>query len=243
LIRTLITFLKLFFQNTVLKYKLFRDKENGPNLKHHGFKVVKNALKKEECLALQSKIDHLIEDEQYDWTDASDFRIYQAQQYAELAILNTAFKNADNLAKLFHGSEYHYTDLIARIKYKHGNKGSGGGWHKDSPYPQFKSIIYLSDATESNGVFQIIPGSQKFFSNLKTSMKLKKAPFDKRYSETEVSLLNIDTLSIVGSAGDQIFVNTNSIHRGKPLKNGMRYAVTRYYFNTSDQKESFLKSL
>ena len=29
--------------------------------------------------------------------------------------------------------------------FKKNNLGSGGGWHKDAYYPQFKSILYLND--------------------------------------------------------------------------------------------------
>ena len=126
-----------------MSFKLPRNKENGLKLKHDGYSIVKSVLNNEECIALQSKIDKLIDNKLYDWTDGSDFRIYQAQQYTELATLNKAFKNADKLANLFHGTRYHYTDLIAKITYRQGNKGSGGGGIKILPIHNLnQSFIY-----------------------------------------------------------------------------------------------------
>ena len=58
--------------------------------------------------------------------------------------------------------------LAARLDYKPNNKGSGDGWHMDSPFSnQFKAMCYLSDVRSVNGPFQILKGSHKTISALK----------------------------------------------------------------------------
>ena len=36
-------------------------------------------------------------------------------------------------------------------------------------------------------------------------------------------------MRITGKAGTLVMFNTNAIHRGKPVKGGVRYALTNYY--------------
>ena len=39
--------------------------------------------------------------------------------------------------------------------------------------------------------------------------------------------------TLTGKAGTVVLVDTSTIHRGTPLKNGVRYALTNYFFENS----------
>ena len=51
--------------------------------------------------------------------------------------------------------------MANKVSYIKNNEGSGGGWHKDAYYTQFKSILYLTDVNNENGPFELIRNSNK----------------------------------------------------------------------------------
>ena len=58
---------------------------------------------------------------------------------------------------------------------KVNNFGSGGGWHRDSINPSFKSMLYLTDVNTGDGNLQIIQESNKFKNIIKLNSEIKKA--------------------------------------------------------------------
>jgi ectoine hydroxylase-related dioxygenase (phytanoyl-CoA dioxygenase family) len=130
--------------------------------------------------------------------------------------------------------------MANRTTFKKSNLGSGQGWHKDSYSKQFKSIIYLSDVNKENGPFQILKKSNSNFFMMKFFFKLKNKYPSTRFSHSEIkNILNNDMSEIEelnAKAGTLILVDTNYIHRGKPLNSGKRYALTNYFFPETEHK-------
>ena len=165
-------------------------------------------------------------------------------------------KNKDRIYKFYQNKQiqligekytgYKIKNLMTmanRVIYKKNNEGSGGGWHKDAYYNQFKSILYLNDVNNENGPFELIEKSNKIFDTLKIALKLCKGYPNTRFSDKEVSKLDkIKIKRILGSAGTLILVDTSLIHRGLPLKSSIRYSITNYY-SPEDIYENFKQFL
>lgn len=125
--------------------------------------------------------------------------------------------------------------LAAHLPFSEGNQGSGEGWHRDSHRPQFKSILYLTDVTEQDGPFQLVPGSHRTVALLLDTTSERLPPRTTRLTEAQVESIvrrryPHGIATITGAAGTLILVNTSAIHRGKPIERGERYALTNYYY-------------
>ena len=108
---------------------------------------------------------------------------------------------------------------------------------RDSYFRQFKSLLYLTDVNEENGPFEVILGShdRKNISADSKSADLEsmQCTFNQKTVE---KILNDDPerlKTLTAKAGTVVLVDTSTIHRGSPLKNGIRYALTNYYFENS----------
>jgi len=105
-------------------------------------------------------------------------------------------------------------------------------------------MVYLSDVDEKNGCFEILEGSHKL-SNIITDIKIAKFKFNQnRISENQIErLLNKKKYrgtKLVGKAGTLVLFNTSAIHRGHPLIEGERVALTTYYYaNTIINEDLF----
>jgi len=112
--------------------------------------------------------------------------------------------------------------------------GSGGSWHRDSIFRQFKSIVYLTDVDENNGPFEMIINSHIPKQIKKDEKSANYESMQSRFDAQEIDRLvkqhpeRLKTLT--GKAGTVILVDTSVIHRGIPLKQGTRYALTNYFF-------------
>jgi hypothetical protein len=125
--------------------------------------------------------------------------------------------------------------LAGRIQATPGNRGSGGGWHRDSYTNQFKSIIYLTDVDEANGPMQYISGSHATKAKADDD-RLMDVPLGQRprYTAAQTKkLIDADpqrVLTVVAPAGSAILVDTTGIHRGMPIRRGQRYSLTNYFY-------------
>ena len=112
--------------------------------------------------------------------------------------------------------------------------GSGGSWHRDANYPQFKALMYLNDVNSpDDGAFQYIPGSHRFSHVLKGLVALKHNVLTTRWTVDQVSnFYKQSPVSILGNAGTLVIFDTSLLHRGAPNNRPMgqpRYAITNYY--------------
>ena len=125
---------------------------------------------------------------------------------------------------------------------------SGGGWHRDSFLPQFKSMIYLSDVHSGNGEFHYITGSHTLSSKIHLSHALQHSLYQDRFSASEIEdhFLSKSSARLVkccAPAGTLIIFDSSAIHRGSPISSGSRISITNYYYPASrtdqDLREHF----
>ncbi len=171
--------------------------------------------------------------------EQADNRIYGANHISSL--IDTFYTNeflTDIRNAYLRRTEVEGFTLAARIEMKEGNLGSGGGWHRDTIYgKQFKAIVYLTDVSEKNGPFQYIKATHQASSKLEGVSKFNLGAFQNRISQKEVdTILNSGEYELVtytAQKGTIILTDTTGIHRGAPLREGCRYALTNYYFTNS----------
>ena len=226
-------------------------------LKTNGFATIENFVKKEDCKKIIQIINKFIdENPKLIWKDKkeSDTRIHGAENISSeffnfIKDLNNFTKN---IGKLYLNQDIDLFMVMAnRTLFKNDNLGSGSGWHKDSYSKQFKSILYLNDVSKDNGPFQFIKKSNEDFFMLKLFSKIKNKFPSTRFSDSEINLVLKDKKKnsikeIVAESGTLILVDTSFIHRGKPLEQGTRYALTNYFFPKSkfkDHQDHFLPIL
>jgi ectoine hydroxylase-related dioxygenase (phytanoyl-CoA dioxygenase family) len=215
--------------------------ENYNEIKKNGVTIIPNYLSRIQTEAIRDSFDlalnnhnEFIQTNEYN----NDLRIFGIEKINKIA---NDFLNDDFLIDLIKKYENYVnivekTTLGARIQYKIGTLGSGGGWHRDRTFYKYrytKAMIYLNDVDNNNGPFQYLVGSHRLKNIIKLNYK-----YDIKYSTKEFANTLID--KIVASKdleiktcfckkGDVIIFDGTGIHRGKPLKEGSRYAITNYY--------------
>ena len=209
-------------------------------VKRKGYTVIPDFFSANECEELIKNIDtysHKLEDQIWSSQDGSDKRIFGfnninklAQKFFENKFIRAVF------SKLVKIESWNGFVMSGCIKYVENNKGSGQGWHRDSaPKDQLKAIVYLTDVDFKNGPFQYVPKSHSLLNKkwlkFKYGINLNKDRFESSEDKELVSKLGYDTLT--GKAGTLIITNTSGIHRGMPLVEGSRYALTFYLWHNS----------
>ena len=68
-----------------------------------------------------------------------------------------------------------------------------------------------------------------------TYLEIKKKFSNTRFSSNKIGQISNeqkkDIIKIKADGGTLIMVNTRMIHRGSPLKKGVRYAITNYFYS------------
>ena len=127
-----------------------------------------------------------------------------------------------------------------------GSQGtSGGGWHRDSTQPQFKAMVYLTDVSEVSGPLEIIPKSHKFLAQYKLSKKGLLAYNQQWLSEDEVVAIEDEherRVTVTGVAGTLVLFESSTLHRGRPIEQGERLALTNYYYPVNSNHDKLLKN-
>ena len=122
--------------------------------------------------------------------------------------------------------------LAAKLISKFGNKGSGGGWHMDSPFSlQFKAFLFLSDVTESNGPLEAILPTRSNYKRLQLELLGLKKSGQYRFTNEQAIKIQERTEKahvFTAKSGDLVLTDTTALHRGKPIISGERYALTLY---------------
>jgi hypothetical protein len=207
------------------------------DLKTQGYTIVHNYLSKEQCN--KAAIDLKIAFENYPTfiNKSDDKRIFGIEQILPAA---RALAQDDDFLELGElvNREHTYCAFTLGNWLESGKGGSsGGGWHRDSFYSQFKALVYLTDVTEDNGPFELLPGSHHLSSVLTGIKKVGLSYMQNRISDIEVQrleeLLKISCKPLIGNAGTLVLFNSSLIHRGRPIKSGERLAFTNYYMPSS----------
>jgi len=225
------------------------------NLKEGGIAIIENYFTREQCQEICQAIDKVFDKKTDDflrenrvnqpnngWETEYGYRIWADKNFSDKRIpksekihplIKIFFDDDDlwTLGKVFLGFEFNKNNCQAgRTIFMQNNLGSGGGWHRDQSYRRgYKAMAYLTDVNEDNGPFQYIKNSSDL------SHHLLKTPFPDKYQYTEEEIMKIidgNSMKITtntAKAGTVIVFDTNAIHRGKPLNQGTRYALTNYY--------------
>lgn len=191
-----------------------------------GFIVYENFLTEEECHLINKIGSEQLElSRKFD----NDSRVFNLKHKD----LENIYSKIDNISKI-HLKGITWLNEIDRfymfneVKFKQGAKGSGGDWHRDSAFtPNFKTIVYTSDVTKDNGPFEYIENSHRpksFYELKKLGIQLHHT----RFKNDDVK--HLESVKLTGKKGTLIIAITNGLHRGSPLKNGNRKAITRYNF-------------
>lgn len=230
----------LKFENTHRQnFSKLNDQEKNIliEIKKKGYVVIPDFFDKNQCESCINDMDLMFQNnkELIHQTDYSDSRIFGAEYLSENINSFTTNVLLNNLANAYNAvpTDCGFT-LAGKISASGHEYGSGGPWHRDSYFRQFKSLLYLTDVDENHGPFQIISESHDK-EHISTDTKIAnlesmQCQFDqntvKQILEKEPERLH----SLTAKAGTVVLVDTSCIHRGIPLKNGTRYALTNYFF-------------
>jgi hypothetical protein len=164
---------------------------------------------------------------------SNDERIFYAENYSntikELFYDNNLFSECAKAYK----SNLNKKTLINKVEFKEGIiTNSGAGWHRDNHDCQFKALMYLTDVNENNGNFQFITNSSKKYIGYP---KPRTQNYNTRFADETVNdLINknqaLKLHNIIGKKGTIVLVDTTYIHRGNIIREGLRKAITQYFF-------------
>ena len=209
-------------------------------IQRNGYVVIPDFIDKEFCNNCIKDMDLMMKNHQEVVQKYSDLRIFGSEHFSKNIMRFASNKFLKTLANHYNTIETDNGFTLANvIEFSEASKkvGSGGGWHRDSKNRQFKTILYLNDVTKENGAYQIIKKSHKLLPLLDD---IKTGGLDYkivRYSDQQINKIlnkNPERLhTITGKAGTVIIKDCSAIHRGSPLKSGIRYALTNYYYYLS----------
>lgn len=209
----------------------FRDLffEPNQNLIRNGYHIIENFLSEESCDRIVENISFKVTNGEISWKDgeSSDYRIL-GYDYQDHSLLKSTDKLVEEQFEQYIGScnSLKYFRMANVVFHRKGNKGSGGGWHRDSlNRRQLKLMIYLVDVNDANGPFEYKKSSHKLYHKLRFNMFRKSVRFNERSS-----VLKPESDVLVGKKGTAIIFDSSGVHRGRPIMSGERYALTYYTF-------------
>lgn len=219
-------------------YKSIDTEKTLIDLKNNGFSIINNYLSLSECEIIKSNIDNSLKfKKNIVWTDTlkSDFRLYGFNHLCELTKKIFFSSELIEISNKYINYKMESVFTMAnKLSFIKENDGSGGGWHRDGINPSIKSLIYIDDVNINNGPLQLILHSNKFNNIILDNKKMGNKNFlNTRYKEEQI--LKIDNIhdrlkQFCLTRGSLIIFDSSNIHRGMPIKNGNRYAITNYYF-------------
>lgn len=237
--KLLVSDIMSFFAHLGYGSKVFDYKHVMPDLKKDGVVVIENFLSSNESHILKEEV--LLAHKKYAdrlkiYEEGCDSRFFGIDNYMPS---NSDFLAPDfciDLCNAVQGlKSWNKVTMSNYLTPTKDNSGSGGGWHRDSPFSnQFKSFLFLSDVDYNNGPLSIIKGSHLRENIKKFSKVLGTKTSQYRFSDDEVEkaikLLGWRETMLTCHAGTLVFANTRALHRGTPIRSGNRIALTNYYF-------------
>jgi len=223
-----------------------KEKEILLKIQKDGYAVIPDFFDKKLCDACIDDIEWMLKNKKEFVQKQSDLRIFGAE---ELSNNIMKFANHELLNKL--ANTYNAVPtccvftLANKIESSGQEFGSGKSWHRDSFFRQFKSLLYLNDVDENNGPFQLLVNSHK-------SKQIKEDTKSGNFEQMQ-SRFNVDEVgkaikknpnrlhTLTGKAGTLVLVDTSVIHRGMPLKKGVRYALTNYFIEKTQINSHLLE--
>jgi len=225
--------------NTKNKIKLLSasifSKSISKEMNEVGYKYIPNLIDNSKLNIILDELLNVDENKfkRYD-NDIRLFSVYKNINVNLVSFLNNTIKKLFT-RNVFLGSLYNHYFMFNKII--SSGIGSGGDWHRDSGYlNQYKLIIFLNGTSANNGPFQLLENSHTIFGIKYICKKFGINSSITRFKNSEIEDIlkfrdhNFKIKSFHVNPGDGIFVNTRSIHRGKPSNEGGRLALTSYSF-------------
>ena len=247
---TKISYKEFFRERNKYNVQIKSDKNNFKEifkqLEYKGYFVIKNYWSKEECTSAIREINRIITTypNYVHSKNKSDSRLFGAENLSK--VINSFAKDDFllSIANEYNRRETHLGfTLAAKMPASKNNKGSGEGWHRDGFFRQFKTLLYLSDVGKDNGPFELIQNSHKIKNLIDDIKKGNLGYLQYRLTNSEIKKILVNQThrkkTIIGDIGTLILVDTSNLHRGSPIKDSIRYALTNYYY-TSNQIDSEL---
>lgn len=202
----------IFYKN---KLSNIEDKKNFYKLKENGFLKFEKILSDEKCKKINQAINDYINSEkmtyilkQKVWKNSSIDRFISETEEV------LSFRSIDKIVSDYFRKESFISDFDVRrvepASYEEISKmgKSNSDWHKDTRGMQLKLMIYLSDVSEKDNHFSLIPGTH--------NNKIYNFA-DSRFQTSQID--SSKELKIIGKKGMGILFDTNIIHRLNRLPN------------------------
>ncbi|MAY90779.1 MAG: hypothetical protein CMN00_06340 [Rickettsiales bacterium] len=232
--------IKHFLKIAIYKKKFldFNDTRKDNYLKQlsrDGHIVIKNYISRNQCNLIIKEMNRFYrinKKKVWESDDKSEYRMFGAEKFSKKIEKFFSDKFIVNLGSIYFGKRLNNLMTMAnKVEPNMKKIGSGGGWHRDDVNTQYKAILYLTNTNKDSGAFELIKNSNTFINIIYDSLKLKINVLNTRITNNKIKLLSSKRKkTIIGQAGTLIIVDTSLIHRGRPLKNGKRYALTNYYY-------------
>jgi len=214
-----------------------KEKDILMEVKKNGYTVIPDFFDKDQCNACIKDMDWMFENKKefVQESEYADSRIFGAEHLSENINKFATDKLLNDLANAYNAVPTccGFT-LAGRIKATGHEYGSGGSWHRDSYFRQFKSLLYLTNVDENHGPFQVIREShkqEKISSDTKSgNLESMQCQFNQEIVEKILKEEPYRLVSLTAKAGTVVLVDTSVIHRGVTLKEGTRYVLTNYFF-------------
>ena len=113
---------------------------------------------------------------------------------------------------------------------------SGGDWHRDSLFPGIKSMLFLTDVSLRSGPLQLFPASRYYLDDhvfcTRDALLSMKQQANTKYSDSSIraSFPDVEPVELTVSRGSLVLFDTSLVHRGKPIQEGERWALSSYMF-------------
>ena len=198
-------------------------------------------IKSELCDIIINKFDELNEKKIISQSFKDDIRIFGFEKALDENIANLFFDINSKASIKFFKKKPVYQTLMVNKTFVPPEKilalGSGSGWHRDSYLKRdMKTMYYLTKVNFENGPFTYLEPKLNIFSRY--------YPLKTRFNENIDEKLNFcsNKISITSKKpGLGFSFISNYIHRGIPLKNSVRYAITVY--SNCNQNVKWLENL
>jgi vacuolar-type H+-ATPase subunit I/STV1 len=202
-----------------------------------GFFKIQKYWKNEKVISAKEAIDNLckIKLVENSWVDSkkSDHRFFFAEKHNQVFEDLRSDLFIEKVRKHYTGRKYaDKCVLAAKLLSQPGNKGSGGGWHMDSPFSmQFKAFLFLTDVNHENGPLEVILQTRKNLVRFGLEISGLKKVGQYRFSDEEAEKIQnkVGAAQVfTAKAGDLVLADVSALHRGRPIESGFRYALTLY---------------
>lgn len=219
--------------------------EEYQSLNESGYHVIENYISKENALRLNQDFKESLQKFSSYIAEKDDQRLFGVENCLKGAGLLCNDEKLSIISDLVNRDRTRCFFTLGGYLKAGQNGSSGGGWHRDAFLSQFKAMLYLTDVNEENGPFQLIPHSHRFTNVLRAISRGGLSEWQDRLTDGEAKkvekALGLERKTFVAKAGTLILFNSTTIHRGKPIENGERSALTNYYFSHSRETSSISK--